>query len=51
MCESFKDLISKLGKHSNNAIKYEMKLKNTFCTKNCVKNIPYMEDKVNAING
>jgi hypothetical protein len=27
VCESLKDLISKLGKHNNNAIEYEMKLK------------------------
>jgi hypothetical protein len=27
VCESFKDLISKLGKHNNNAIDYEVKLK------------------------
>jgi hypothetical protein len=27
VCESFKDLTSKLGKHSNSVIEYEMKLK------------------------
>jgi hypothetical protein len=27
VCESFKDLISKLGKHSNDAIEYELKLR------------------------
>ncbi len=26
VCESFKDLISKLGKHNNNVIEYQVKL-------------------------
>ncbi len=27
MCESLKDLIFKLGKHNNDALEYEMKLR------------------------
>jgi hypothetical protein len=38
MCESFKDLILKLGKNISDTKKYEVKLKkNTFCIKNHAK--------------
>jgi hypothetical protein len=49
--ESFKDLISKLGKNSNEAIEYEAKLKIIYCTKNYVEFIPYLEDRISVIEG
>jgi hypothetical protein len=39
VCESFKDLISKLGKHSNDAIEYEMKLRKHILYQELCKNL------------
>ncbi len=52
VCESLKDLISKLGKHNNNVIEYEMKLiKHILHQESCKKKKSYMENKVHSIKG
>jgi hypothetical protein len=42
VCESFKDLISKLRNSSTEVLESEAKLKNKSCTKNHVKNLYYI---------
>jgi hypothetical protein len=37
LCESLKDLISKLGRNNNDAREYELKLKNASCIKSHVE--------------
>jgi hypothetical protein len=52
VCESLKDLISKLGKNNNEALKYEVKLRKYILNQElCKKLIPYLEDRVSAIKG
>jgi hypothetical protein len=39
VCESFKDFVSKLGKHNNDAIEYEMKLRKHILQQESCKNL------------
>jgi hypothetical protein len=41
ICESLKDLISKLGKHNNDAIEYEVKLQKHILHQKSCKNLYY----------
>jgi hypothetical protein len=51
VCESFKDLISKLEKHNNDAIEYEMKLKKHISHQESRRKLYHVKDKVCSIKG
>jgi hypothetical protein len=49
VCESFKDLILKLGKNNSDAKEYELKLKKThFASRIMQKLVPYLEVEIYA---
>jgi hypothetical protein len=50
MCESFKDLILKLGKINSDVKEYELKLKKThFASRIVQKLIPYLKVEVSVL--